>query len=205
MSAIPQAGAAAPSVLDALRAGTGADHATLDAALNLMRDDYSRIDYLRTLAAFYGFVSAWEAQVLPQAVEAGLSLQAQSGRLLQDLEAFGVDADKLPLARGAELPDTRSPAALYGSSYVMIGSRLGARIIGPRLMKHFAIDEHSGCAYFGGDAESTGPAWRLFRQQLEAALGPDDQAVAVAAARATFARFREWLVMHDAASDISRA
>jgi heme oxygenase len=197
--------ATAPSVLEALRAGTGADHATLDAALNLMRADYRREEYVRTLAAFYGFVSAWEAQVLPQAAAVGLSLQAQAGKLRQDLSAFGVDADSLPLAGSAALPDTSSDAALYGSSYVMIGSRLGARIIGPRLMQHFGIDAHSGCAYFGGDVESTGPAWRIFRQQLEAALGPDDHVVAVAAARATFARFREWLVLHDAASEIPAA
>ncbi|QEI06128.1 biliverdin-producing heme oxygenase [Pigmentiphaga aceris] len=187
------------SALEALRAGTSSNHATLDASLDLMRDDYRPEEYLRTLAAFYGFVAAWEAQVLPQAVEAGLSLQAQAGKLRQDLEALGVDADLLPLASGDALPDTHTRAGLYGSSYVMIGSRLGARIIGPRLMKHFNIDENSGCAYFGGDIEATGPAWRLFRQQLEAALQPHEHAVAVAAARATFSRFHQWLVSHGAA------
>lgn len=191
-------GDVAPSALEALRAGTRADHASLDAALNLVRDDYSRAQYQRTLAAFYGFVAAWEAQVLPQAAVVGLSLQAQAGRLRQDLGAFGLNPDSLPLASGAALPDTGSTAALYGSSYVMIGSRLGARIIGPHLMKHFGIDEHSGCAYFGGDADSTGPAWRLFRQQLEQAIGPDDHTAAVAAARATFARFHAWLLRYGA-------
>ena len=197
--------AAGDSVLEALRAGTSGDHATLDASLNLMREDYSRAEYVRTLAAFYGFVAAWEAQVLPQAADVGLSLQAQAGRLREDLEAFGLDADILPLASGDALPDTSSRAALYGSSYVMIGSRLGARIIGPRLMKHFDIDENNGCAYFGGNAEATGPAWRLFRQQLEAALQPNEHQAAVAAARATFARFHQWLVMHNATSDVKPA
>lgn len=197
--------AAGDSVLEALRAGTSGDHALLDASLNLMREDYSRAEYVRTLAAFYGFVAAWEAQVLPQAAGASLSLQAQAGRLREDLEAFGLDADCLPLASGDALPDTSSRAALYGSSYVMIGSRLGARIIGPRLMKHFDIDENNGCAYFGGNVEATGPAWRLFRQQLEVALQPDEHEAAVAAARATFARFHQWLVMHNATGDLKPA
>ena len=197
--------AAGDSVLEALRMGTSGDHAALDASLNLMREDYSRAEYLRTLAAFYGFVAAWEAQVLPQAADAGLSLQAQAGRLRQDLEAFGLDADRLPLASGDALPDISTRAALYGSSYVMVGSRLGARIIGPRLMKHFGIDENNGCAYFGGNAEATGPAWRLFRQQLEAALQADEHQAAVAAARATFARFHQWLVLYDAAGEFKPA
>lgn len=196
MSAVP---AGAASVLEALRAGTSGDHATLDGALDLMRPDYTRADYVCTLAAFHGFVAPWEARALPLAAEAGLSLHAQAGRLRQDLEAHGVAPDALPQASGDQLPDVGSTAALYGSFYVMIGSRLGARIIGPRLMQHFGIDEHTGCAYFGGDAESTGPAWRVFRQQLEAAVGPDDHAVAVEAARATFARFHAWLVAHGAA------
>jgi heme oxygenase len=199
MSALP---GGATSVLEALRAGTSADHGALDGALNLMRPDYSRADYVGTLAGFHGFVAAWEAQVLPQAADAGLTLHAQAGRLRQDLEAYGIDADNLPLASGDALPDTGSRAALYGSAYVMIGSRLGARIIGPHLMQHFGIDEHTGCAYFGGNAEATGPAWRLFRQQLEAAIGTDEHDEAVAAARATFARFHAWLAAHGAARPV---
>jgi heme oxygenase len=186
-------------VLEALRGGTSGDHAALDAALDLLRPDFSRADYVCTLAAFYGFVAAWEAQVLPRAADAGLSLQAQAGRLRQDLQAYGVDPDTLPLATGDALPDTGSRPALYGSSYVMVGSRLGARVIGPRLMQHFGVDEHNGCAYFGGNVEATGPAWRLFREQLEAAIGPAQQAEAVAAARATFATFQAWLASHGAA------
>ncbi len=185
------AAAGGGAVLTALRTATAEDHQLLDGSLPFMREPYSREDYVRTLAAFYGFVSAWEDEVLPRAKRAGLDLAAQAPRLHADLVAVGADPAKVE--RVSSLPVLDADAAVYGSAYVLVGSRLGARVIGPWLMQHFGIDADTGCSYFGGEPEATGPAWRYFRERLEANVGQENAARAADAAHDTFVQFHTWL------------
>lgn len=105
--------------------------------------------------------------------------------LLVDLATLGVDAAKMPRL---ELPINAAGGA--GVFYVVAGSRMGAAVLRQRATASTPIGPaHSVCGYF---APGDGPAmWRLFRQWLQNAAGPDDLPAMIEGAKATFHLFAQ--------------
>jgi heme oxygenase len=150
--------------------------------LRRMRD---RAHYVRVLQAFDGFLAAWEASVtsaLPRRWAAWLQARSRRPFLLQDLQWLGAG----PRGQDIELPSLATPAAAWGSIYVMEGSALGGQVI-TRVLAGEGIHPHNGAAYFHGWGEATGAHWREVRELLERELAePRALAQACDAARGTF-------------------
>lgn len=175
-----------------LRSATATAHEALEAGLDLLRADLTRADYVRLLHAFNGYLSPWLERVarhLPDDVGAQLDGRRHLARLDADLQRLDAGA---PSARCAALPPIDDFASALGSSYVIEGSMLGARVVGPELQRRFGLSADDGCAYFSGDGSDTGRRWSRFRALLDTRLDAGEQAAAVAAANRTFETLLDW-------------
>lgn len=174
---------ASPGPLSALRTATREHHDRIDRLVNLTRLQ-DREHYATVLQVFDAFLRAWEPAV--QAALPGRRewLQARSRlRFLQhDLRVLGIAA--LPAVPA--LPAFASPAAAWGSVYVMEGSALGGQVI-TRSLAAAGLGPHTGAAYFHGWGEATAGLWRDARALLESALAdPAALEQACDGARGTF-------------------
>ncbi|WP_119155029.1 biliverdin-producing heme oxygenase [Caldimonas tepidiphila] len=148
----------------------------------------TRERYAEILRGFAAFLLPWERQMaagLPASWRPFFEARRRAARLAQDLRALGEDPSLPPAP--VRLPRTDTLARALGSLYVIEGSTLGARIIGPRLQAGLGVTPQAGGSYFAGHGEHTGTMWRDFRQALaELPPGPAwDEAAE--AARQTFA------------------
>lgn len=157
--------------------------------------------YALVLQVFDAFLAAWEpavAAALPPRWQPWLRARSRRPFLRQDMRllAIGRWPSRIPA------PAFHSPAAAWGSVYVIEGSALG----GPSITRSLAdagLHPARGCAYFHGWGEATGAMWREFRALLEAQLaGPDAVAQACDAACRTFDLLAGSLepVLHERAS-----
>ncbi|WP_222182105.1 biliverdin-producing heme oxygenase [Geminicoccus harenae] len=174
-----------PTILDRLRAETSADHAVLEARLDLLASPLDLDHLRRVLRAFHGFHAAWEPMVEALLGER-FRPRRRLGLLAADLRLLG-DRDGLPPRPDlAPLPDQ---ASAWGSLYVLEGSTLGGAVIA----KALARSGVAGLGYFNPHGRKTMGNWQAFRSELTAAVTPGDEPAALAAARATFARLIQWL------------
>jgi len=174
-----------PTILHRLRAETAADHAMLEARLDLLTPPLD-LDHLRlVLRGFHGFHAAWEPMI-----EAVLGERFRPRRRLDlltaDLRLLGDRDGPPPRPDLAPLPDE---ASAWGSLYVLEGSTLGGAVIAKALAR-------SGLpvlGYFNPYGRRTMASWQAFRSELMAAVTPGSELAALAAAKATFARLIQWL------------
>lgn len=147
-----------------------------------MRDPHH---YARVLQVFDSFLAAWEpavAAALPAAWHAWLRARSRRPFLQQDLAML----DIAPARAAAGVPHLRSPAAAWGSLYVLEGSALGGQVI-TRALAGAGLHPHRGAAYFHGWGSDTDAMWRDFRAVLEQQVtGPSALAQACDAACRTF-------------------
>ncbi len=175
-----------------LRTHTATAHEALESGLNLLRSDLTRADYVRLLHAFNGYLAPWLEQVrrhLPEDIGSLLDGRRHLARLDADLQRLD---DGAPSARCEALPAIDDFASALGSSYVIEGSMLGARVVGPELQRRFGLTAADGCAYFSGDGDATGRRWSQFRALLDTRLRVDEHAAAIEAANQTFATLLNW-------------
>lgn len=167
---------ARPSALATLRQATRERHHRIDGLMDLRRFG-QRDHYARVLQLFDAFLAPWEAAVaaaLPAAAGPWLRQRSRRPFLRQDLHALGIAA--LPWrAPGLSFA---TPAAAWGSLYVIEGSALGGQVITRTLARAGVRPDHGG-AYFHGWGDATGPMWAEFRARLESEL-PDPARVAAA-------------------------
>jgi heme oxygenase len=184
-------------LLARLRAETQDCHQSLENALDIMRPSMQREDYFSLLAGFRGFVAPWEAALvasLPAPMRA-FALQREKTALLDDDLRFISDETCVP----EQLPQCvidwplHTVAQCFGSMYVMEGSTLGGRIIGPAMASRFNLSDRRGYAYFDPYGDRTGSMWNAFKRLATESVQPDDNDQAVWAARATFEALEMWL------------
>jgi heme oxygenase (biliverdin-IX-beta and delta-forming) len=188
-----------PALSAQLRANTAAAHAALEAGLDLLRSDLKRADYIRLLHAFKGYLAPWLDRIsarLPDDINTMLDGRRHLLRLDADLQRLN---GGVPTAHCTELPAIDDFASALGSSYVIEGSMLGARVVGPELQRRFGLTADSGCAYFSGDGDGTGKRWSQFRGLLDTRLSAEEQAAAVAAANRTFETLLNWFRLREVA------
>jgi len=151
--------------LAALRAATRERHQRVDRLLDLRRLR-ERAHYGRVLQVFDAFLAPWEeavAAALPGAWQQWLRQRSRRPFLQRDLQALGLRA--LPSATFALR--LASPAAAWGSVYVLEGSALGGQVI-TRALAGSGLQPAS--AYFHGWGDHTGAMWAEFRDRLHAEL-----------------------------------
>lgn len=171
--------AEAGGAVAALRAGTAPDHRALDGL-------FGGFD-LADPARYRAFLTA-HARALP-AVEGALDA-AGFAKLLPDwpnrarAAALAADLAGIGAAVPAPLPFAlpQGPAARWGAAYVVEGSRLGGKLLAQR------VGAGLPKAYLG-TPQAPG-AWRGFLESLDRHVRTaQDEAAAIAAARAVFALF----------------
>ena len=119
---------------------------------------------------------------------------ARTGALERDLARFpnhrrpaGLPATEL-LARAMNDWSGATPASLVGCLYVFEGSRMGSRILAPRLAAGFGLRRAAGNGldYHLDGADRQPALWRQFKRSLDgAAFSPCDQDRIVDGARRT--------------------
>jgi heme oxygenase len=187
-------------LLARLKHETAACHTRLENALDLMREDWSRDEYVALLERFFGYVAAWESAArprMPAHLRDFFDARCKSALLAADLRVLTGDAGHaatLPLAEGdATLPALDGIGRVFGSMYVMEGSTLGGRFIAPHVARLFGLANGEGNAYFDGYGPRTGSMWNAFRETAAATVPPEQYDDAVGAAIATFEGLHAWL------------
>ncbi|MCY0388054.1 biliverdin-producing heme oxygenase [Robbsia sp. Bb-Pol-6] len=184
-------------LLTRLKNDTADAHEALERALDLARPEMARPAYVALLEGFRGFVAPWEARLavaLPERLGDFAREREKTPLLdadLRHLSGGACDPAALPVCTALPALDTL-PRAL-GSMYVMEGSTLGGRFIGPAMARRFGLSEHLGYGYFDPYREHTGSMWNAFKVRMAEEVAPEQAAAAVAAARETFAALHVWL------------
>lgn len=185
-------------LMSRLKHETADCHEALELALDLGRPVMERADYITLLAGFRGFVAPWEraaAAAAPSRLRTFVQEREKTPLLDADL-IYLSDARLVPASLPAcdVLPNLASIGALFGSMYVLEGSTLGGRIVGPAMAKRFDLSERRGYAYFDPYQAHTGSMWNAFKALALAEVEPAEYDAAVEAARATFTTLHAWLM-----------
>ena len=173
-------------LLPALRDATHAAHVVLESRLDLMSSTEAQ---MRTaLVRFEAFHRAWEPHVAALLGDEAFLAPRRRVTLLQgDLATLG------EAARATGVPDLSfldTPAAAWGSVYVMEGSTLGGRVIAKALSRE-AWWPAEGLTYFHPPGRGTAEVWRETMAALEA--HDDDRDALLAGASATFHALADWM------------
>ena len=190
----PPPSAAGVPLLERLRTETAQQHRELEATVDITRRLAERDAYRWLIGKFYGFYHPLELKLAcsPAAERDDLVLQERrKGRwLADDLVQLGVaDVSQVPLCR--ELPAVDTWPAAAGTMYVLEGSTLGGRHISA-LLKRSGIPSNAQ-RFFNSYGPEVGTMWRSFCSVLDELTAPEDQDIACANARETFASMRAWL------------
>jgi heme oxygenase len=179
-----------------LKDETALDHGRLEQQLDLMSDSLTASRYLDVLQAFYGHVATYEQQLLrtaPASLSALITPRLRRTMLQQDLQALGLNSKAIDaLPRVKQLPSTDTLPSLFGCMYVMEGSTLGGRVIGPQLERQLGLRDGRGYSYFLGHGADTGRMWSAFRLAMDQALSDYQHDEAITAAGALFRSLTLW-------------
>ena len=176
-----------------LRLETEDDHHTVEGAVPLMHQGLSVAQYVQCLQQIYGIVAAWEErarELAPPWLQPILTARQRSSLLERDLTWLGVTErdDRRP-----KLPKMNDLPSLFGTMYVMEGSKLGGRFIARHVETALHLSDGQGNAYFYGDGNRTGPMWKEFCEILKVRIPEDQTEAVVFSAKAMFATFGAWM------------
>lgn len=195
-------------LLSRLKNETAASHTRLENALDLMRDDLQRDEYIALLERFYGYVAPWEdaaAECLPATLAVFFDQRRKAPLLAADLAALTGERRPVGSVPQADtrydLPRLHNLGDAFGSMYVMEGSTLGGRFIAPHVAQRLDLAQGLGNAYFEGYGARTGSMWNAFRETAAASVPEAQHDDAVKAAIATFESLQSWLCPEAAGVD----
>ena len=198
-------------LLSRLKNETAACHERLEQALDLMRDDLQRDEYIALLERFYGYVAPWEdaaAACMPASLVRFFDTRRKTPLLAADLAALTGErtpVGSVPQADSRyDLPHLHNIGDVFGSMYVMEGSTLGGRFIAPHVAQCLELEPGLGNAYFDGYGARTGSMWNAFRETAAASVPETQHDDAVKAAVATFESLHSWLCPESADADGSQ-
>ncbi|CCD35715.1 bacteriophytochrome heme oxygenase BphO [Candidatus Paraburkholderia kirkii UZHbot1] len=197
-------------LLSRLKNETAACHARLENALDLMRDDLQRDEYIALLERFYGYVAPWEdaaAACMPASLAGFFDERRKAPLFAADLAALTGERRPVGSVPQADmrydLPRLHNIGDVFGSMYVMEGSTLGGRFIAPHVAGRLDLAPGLGMAYFDGYGPRTGSMWNAFRETAAASVPEIPYDDAVKPAIATFESLQSWLCPE--AADIESA
>jgi len=178
--------------LAALREATAARHARIDSALPLIREDFTREQYLAYLARLLGWLRPlerclWQAQWL----EDGALRQDKARWAQADLSAGGWTQSRIDALEDGEAFSATDNAERFGLAYVLEGSTLGGQVLHRHLSERLAPQP---LRWLQGYGVANGERWKAFVRQLEASLqSPAQREAACRAAERGFDRFSQWM------------
>jgi heme oxygenase (biliverdin-IX-beta and delta-forming) len=179
--------------IERLRQATEADHRAVEGAVPLMGQGLTIVQYVQCLKRTHGIVAAWEeraVEVAPPWLRPALLVRQRRALLELDLAWFGViEKDD---ARPA-LPEINDLASLFGTMYVMEGSKLGGQFIARHVAAELHLSEGQGNCYFRGNGNQTGPMWKEFCEMLKLRIPEDQTEAVIVSAKAMFTTFGEWM------------
>jgi heme oxygenase len=180
-------------LLSRLKNETTECHERLENALDLMRLEWLREDYVALLEGFCGYVAPWEdaaAASMPAYLRDFFDGRRKASLLASDLAHLTGDNNRANgVTKIEQLPAMDSIGRVFGAMYVMEGSTLGGRFIATVL----GLQSGSGNAYFEGYGLRTGSMWNAFRETASANVPSEQYDEAVHAAIATFDGLHGWL------------
>ena len=187
-----------PSLLEALRTGTGSLHVALEKRLPFFSVRLDADWYRRLLEAYYGFYAPMEAALYDSAlIPSGFDcvLRAKTPTLVSDLHALGLDDSAInTLPRCNHLPTFDSAAACLGALYVLEGATLGGQVLRREMALRLAVGADNGGAFLNVYGSETGRRWKDFLDYLSRLpLDTPAKQRAVMTARSTFSGFEQWL------------
>jgi heme oxygenase (biliverdin-IX-beta and delta-forming) len=183
------------TLLERLKTETRPAHDRIETAMDLDRRIASYDGYKDLLIRFYGFHSAWEnaaGSVAPD--KPFFENRCKTKLLARDLAALGLSENEIiRLPQCDPLMPLPSPAAVFGSMYVVEGSTLGGAIIAREVKRKLGLDAQTGCAYFKSYGRETAMMWKQFGERLLEISSPEADDVIVATAQKTFDVMHDWL------------
>ena len=182
-------------VLRLLRAGTAAEHESVERTLDLLDPRLDRSRLTGVLTRMHGFWRAaetglddWAARFPSDARAVTWSARRRAGLFAADLDALGAS----PAPAEPELPPVDDTDDALGRLYVLEGSTLGGTFIDRHLDGLPALSGVRLRAFTPYGAE-TGAMWAAFRRvtRERVAAGGDADAM-VDSARETFQALADW-------------
>lgn len=150
-------------IMAKLKEATKHQHDSLESAVSVMDQMFTRTDYIALLTKFYGFYSAIEPKLREYdlsefGIEVGERMKTEM--LKSDLENLGanISDDNDPNA----IPTIDSAASAFGAMYVLEGATLGGQVITRHLKQHLALDTTNGGSFFNSYGANVGPMWKAF-------------------------------------------
>jgi heme oxygenase len=184
-------------LLSRLKNETAECHERLENALDLMRLEWLREDYVALVEGFYGYVAPWEdaaAASMPAPLRDFFEGRRKASLLESDLAHLTGDINRANgVTKIQQFPAMDSIGRVFGSMYVMEGSTLGGRFIAPHVATVLGLQSGSGNAYFDAYGLRTGSMWNAFRETASTYVPPEQFNEAVHAAVATFDGLHGWL------------
>ncbi len=181
-------------ILAKLKKATRPQHENMENTVDVMGKMFSPEDYKTLLTKFYRFYAAIEPQVAKNDLEKenfDFAERRKTSLLEKDLQALGIfESVRENVGLWQDLPTLDTPAAAFGSVYVMEGATLGGQVIMRHLKEHLSITPENGGAFFNSYGANVGPMWRSFGAAITefAEKNQDDETI-VNAARETFDSF----------------
>ncbi|NMX70467.1 biliverdin-producing heme oxygenase [Pseudomonas sp. WS 5111] len=187
-----------PSLLEALRSGTGLLHVALEKRLPFFSAQLDAGWYQRLLEAYYGFYRPMESRLYASGlIPVGFdqALRVKTPTLHTDLNALGLANQAIAgLPVCPALPRLDTPAACLGALYVLEGATLGGQVLRREMAQRLALDASNGGAFLNVYGAETGRRWKDFLDYLgHVPLDDLGRQQAVDAACSTFRCFEQWL------------
>jgi heme oxygenase len=116
--------------------------------------------------------------------------------LAADLQAIGVDPDRVPRAPAKLLPGLPTFAHAIGAFYVLEGSTLGGRVILRDVEARIGQQITGATRFFGGRGTAAGQTWQTFKTALDAFgyKSPNLGANVASGAECVFRAITAWFV-----------
>lgn len=176
-----------------LKNQTSVNHLLLEKKLiSFMKSIRTESDYARFLALFYGYFGALELSInnyLDVTKIPDYEIRRKTKALKTDL--IRLNHDNFKFAAIDLLPVIKNHLQSLGALYVIEGSTLGGKIIS-KMIKGQLQTELLAITFFTGYGDESVNMWNSFKQILDKITQPDEIAVIVDSANATFQKFSHW-------------
>lgn len=185
--------------IERLRAETADQHKALEESKlskQLLSNHVSVADYRKYLEKLYGFVAAFERDILPT-VSADFSevqITSKVSLLQKDLEELGSTIASLQILSSEELKSIYpTKEAKLGGLYVLEGSTLGGLVIKQHLVDKLGKEILPATSYFGVYGKETAGNWRNFIQIFSSIAEETDPEQVIKGAVNTFTFLYSWM------------
>jgi heme oxygenase len=182
------------SALSELRLATRAIHQDLEKNLIILRPGAGAPEYKLYLAAFWGWLSAFERRLWESSWPEPIMAAQRADKcawIVSDLRAAGMDAEsigRLPVCPA--VPDISSTPARFGLAYVIEGAQLGTQVLRKTLGPSLAPWEPRTLAGYG---DATASRWKAFTECADRCLDTAaSRQAAASAAHDAFAALADW-------------